>query len=426
MSRRVRWIALSAALAGAGLPALPSTAAETSDESNAQLLEAVREQSRQLEDQRRRLDDQERRLREQEAQLLRQQQRLDEEPAQAEAPGAAAAPDPALEQRSAKGPGTDMSAPPPDVLDLDPFLVRRGGVLLTPGVVAFDPQLEWSTSSMNRFFFQGIQVADAVLLGEIEASDMQREAAMSSLGVRIGWTEYLELEAQVPVIRRSDELTTRIVSTQDDQIVRRKRDGTGLGDIAFALHYQLNEARDDSLISIANLRVTAPTGRSPFKVRRDELGFERELATGSGSWSIEPSVTVIMPTDPAVVYGNINYAFDLSTDADESINTGSGMVRLGRVDPGDSVGLSLGMALALNEQTSLHFGYSHDYELATRTEIDGHTLRSDPFHIGMLEIGVNHRSRRGMNLDLTLGFGVTEEAPDVRVNVRSPMTIEAF
>jgi len=84
------------------------------------------------------------------------------------------------------------------------------------------------------------------------------------------------------------------------------------------------------------------------------------------------------------------------------------------------------MALALHHWTSLTLPYAHDYQLATRTELDGHTFRSDPLHIGVLELGVNHRTLRGMNLDLTLGFGVTEDAPDVRVNLRSPMTIEAF
>ena len=413
---------LTAVLATWLLLPLPSAVAGEQADASASMLEQLREQSRQIEEQRRRLDDQEQRLRDQEATLLRQQQHLEQA-----APVAAPA-DQELAQRSGLGPAQapDVSAPPPDVLELDPFMTRRGGILLTPGVIAFDPQLEWSTSSLNRFFFQGIEVADAVLLGEIEASDMEREAAMSSLGVRMGWTEYLEFEATVPMIRRSDELTTRIVSTQDDQIVTRKRDGSGLGDVSVAMHYQLNQARDDGAIGIANLRVSAPTGDSPFDVKRDELGFEEELATGSGSWSIEPSITFIVPTDPAVVYGNLSYAFDLTTDADETINTGTGLVHIGEVNPGDSVGLSLGMALALNEQTSFHFGYSHDYHLPTRTEIDGHGLRSEDLHIGVLEIGVNHRTRRGMNLDLTLGFGVTEEAPDLRVNVRSPMTIEAF
>lgn len=414
---------LTAALATWLLLPLPSAVAGEEADASASMLEQLREQSRQIEEQRRRLDDQEQRLRDQEATLLRQQQRI-EQKAQAATPPA----DDELARRSGQGSAQapDVSAPPPDVLELDPFMTRRGGVLLTPGVIAFDPQLEWSTSSLSRFAFQGIEVADAVLLGEIEASDMEREAAMSTLGVRMGWSEYLEFEAQVPVIHRSDSLTTRIVSTQDDQVVTRKRDGSGLGDVAVAVHYQINEARDDGAIGIANLRVSAPTGDSPFDVKRDDLGFERELATGSGSWSIEPSITFIVPTDPAVVYGNLSYAFDLSTDADETVNTGSGMVHIGRVNPGDSIGLSLGMALALNEQTSFHFGYTHDYELPTRTEIDGHGLRSEDFHIGVLEIGVNHRTRRGMNLDLTLGFGVTEEAPDLRVNVRSPMTIEAF
>jgi len=420
MAPPARFRVLAVALAAGILLSASSPRAGDAADPRAELLDALRAQSRELQEQRRRLDDQERRLREQEELLLRPQE-----------PAAPASRDePELADRAGRGDGAGSRAMAPaarpDVLDLDPFLVRRGGVLLTPGVVAFEPQVEWSTTSRNRFAFQGVEIADAVLLGDIEASDVRREVMMSALGIRMGWTEYLELEAQIPVVRRSDSLTTRVVSADHADLTTRERDGAGLGDVSLALHYQMNEARDNGAIGIANLRVTAPTGKSPFRVKRDDLGFERELATGSGSWSIEPSMTVIVPTDPAVVYTNLSYAFDLSTEADEIVNTGSGAVRIGRVNPGDSVGLTLGMALALNDWTSLTLAYAHDYQLATRTEIDGHTFRSDPLHIGVLELGVNHRTLRGMNLDLTLGFGVTEDAPDVRVNLRSPMTIEAF
>jgi hypothetical protein len=37
------------------------------------------------------------------------------------------------------------------------------------------------------------------------------------------------------------------------------------------------------------------------------MNVETQLPTGTGFWAFEPSVTVIYPTDPAVLYTTLNY-----------------------------------------------------------------------------------------------------------------------
>jgi hypothetical protein len=417
---------LLAASVGCTMLALhPQTlrASEKDDVPYARLLELLEAQSRKLDEQAARIEDQERRLRVQEDSLRAEEAHVPVFPSR---PGIAPRRDwpsaEPIELALAAGQGGDATAERPA---LDPNLVRRGGVLTTRGLVVVEPLLDWSTSRVSQFFFDGIEIVDAFLIGEIEASETERGALTSGLGVRVGWSDRLELEAQLPFVSRSDTFTSRIVS-QNQSIVRQKREGSGLGDLSLALHYQINDALDDAPITVANLRVTVPTGKGPFDVRRDERGLERELATGSGHFSIEPSLSVILPSDPTVLFANLSYQLNLPVDADLSLDTGSGAVRVGRVDPGDGIGVNIGMAVALNDRTSLRLGYDHLYLMPTRTKLDGNGFDSESLHIGVLEIGVSHRTRRGLNLSLSLGIGVTDTAPDIRLSMRVPMSFEMF
>lgn len=425
-------LALGAALALVALHAPTLRAEEREATRLEQLLERLETQGRLLAEQAVRIEEQERRLREQEASLRRQEQRLDLQPGSAakELAPTSMSLEPAWSRVEGDGlalrSGRGDTAPPHERLELDPTLLRRGGVLTSKGLVVVEPFVDWSTSRVSRFAFEGLEFADAVLVGQIEASESERGALVSGVGIRVGLRDRLEIDAQIPMVRRTDSLTSQVVSEDEPSLVERNRDGSGLGDLELGIHYQLNEALGDDPIHIANLRFTLPTGKGPFDVSRDDLGFERELATGSGHFAIEPSLSVIVPSDPAVLFGNLSYRLNLPTDADVTLNTGSGAVRVGRVDPGDAIGLTFGIGVSLNDRTSLRLGYDHEYILPTRTRIDGGSFDSEALHVGILELAVAHRSRRGLQLIFTFGIGVTDASPDIRLGLRVPTSFEMF
>lgn len=426
--------ALGAALALLAVPSHALCAEEREDARVAQMLERLEVQSRILAEQAQRLEDQERRLRDHESALLRQEQRLEREPWLASEEAHSARPVMRTSvwrhvesERLAHhaGRGSD-SVTAREGLELDPNLLRRGGVLTSKGLVVVEPSVDWSTSRLSRFAFEGLELTETVLIGQIEATESQRGALVSGLGVRVGLSDRLEIDARIPMVRRTDTFTSRIVSQDQPSVVKRSRDGMGIGDLELGLHYQLNEPVGDDPIHVANLRLTLPTGKGPFDVSRDDLGFERELATGSGHFSIEPSWSVIVPSDPTVLFANVSYQLNLPVDADTTFSSGSDSVRVGRVDPGDAIGVTFGIGLALNDRTSLRLGYDHEYVLPTRTRIDGGSFDSEPLHVGVLELGITHRTRRGLSVTLTFGVGVTESAPDIRIGVRVPTSLEMF
>ena len=116
---------------------------------------------------------------------------------------------------------------------------------------------------------------------------------------------------------------------------------------------------------------------------RDENGLETELPTGSGFHSLEPSVTVLYPSDPAVFFANLGYLYTIKDDVNETFNDQT----IGEVDPGDAYRVSFGMAYSINERSSFTLGYKHDFIGETDTEVNGVTLSSNSLDVGSLLLG---------------------------------------
>ncbi|MGF1610354.1 MAG: transporter [Kiloniellales bacterium] len=299
-----------------------------------------------------------------------------------------------------------------------------GGVLTPAGTLVFEPSFEYIQSNINRFTFRGIEIVEAVLIGVIEATDADRDTLIGEATFRYGVTDRLELEASVPYVYRSDRITTLVdpAGTGEPQSLTDRLDGMGIGDVEAAVHYQINDGRDGWPIFVGNLRGKSTTGTGPFDVDRDVFGVPTELATGSGFYSIEPSVTAIYPTDPAVLFANVGYNFHLPDDVDKQV----GDSFIGRVDPGDSLGVSFGLGVSLNERTSLTLGYQHDFVNGSTTEINGREFESESLDVGSLLFGMSYRVSPDFRLNLNTKVGVTEDAPDVSITLRAPISFELF
>ncbi|WP_425409206.1 LysM peptidoglycan-binding domain-containing protein [Hyphococcus sp.] len=348
-----------------------------------------------------------------------------------------------------------------------------GGILTPKGSLYLEPSIDYTVTADNRFFFQGIEIVDAVLIGAIEATDSNRQALTESLSMRYGLTNRLEVDGRISYVSRQD----RIVGVAIDGGTASERDfgGYGIGDAEFGLHYQLNNGTKLPY-TIANVRVKTPTGEGPFDVDRDlNTGIETELATGSGFWTVEPSLTFILASDPASLYANIGYQMNMSTSPNQVIvdTTGSPMIgttlvrqTLEEFNPGDALRTSIGVGLSLNERLSLNFGYdqsyffksSNEFEILTRrplfeTMIDGMgdevlvinpatdqpipivdennqqvyaepditmlTRETNSATVGSFLFGGSYAVNDRLRINLNGAIGATDQAPDARVSVRA-------
>jgi uncharacterized coiled-coil protein SlyX len=315
-------------------------------------------------------------------------------------------------------PQQPVGAPPPKKqVEEVAALPEHVGVLTPKGRLVFTPSLDYVRSSSNRLVFRGVEIVPGIQVGVIEANDADRDSAVATVAARYGLTSRLEVEARIPYVYRHDRVTT--LAQRDETINRTTElDGQQIGDVELSARYQLNDVRPGRPIFVANARIKPPTGLSPYDVGYDEFGVATSLATGSGFWAVEGGVTMLYPSDPAVIFGSLSYLHNISRD----INKDIGGAMVGRVEPGDAISGSLGFGLALNPRFSVSFGYSHSFIFPTKTQIGNTIQQSNSLQVGSLLMGWSYRLTDRMTLTNNFEFGVTSDAPDMRMVIAAPMS----
>ncbi len=317
---------------------------------------------------------------------------------------------------------------PPEIL----ALADSGGVLTPKGVLTIDPAITYSNSNVSQFSFRGVQILDAFLIGAIEANESDRDFVSASLAARYGVTDRLEVSVQVPGVYRNDDIVESTISgvTASTATEETTLEAFGLGDIDFGLQYQLNKPKGDWPFFVANVRARAPTGEGPFDVERDGTFDPTESTTGSGFWTVQPSITVIKPTDPLVYFGNVSYLINMSTSPAAPV---ANLQVAEKFDPGNSLGINFGAALGITEKVSASFSYQHFYIFPSEQTSTIFALppgpgpllestavsRTGDLQVGTLNFSLNNRLKRG-SASLQVGIGVTDDAPDVAITFRRP------
>ena len=302
--------------------------------------------------------------------------------------------------------------PPIDVSVIPKLSTNTDGVLTKTGALIIEPAISYSYTDNYRVFLDAFSFIPALVVGLIDLREVKRHSLVASITTRYGITDRWEFDVKIPYVGRNDNQRSRPISVgvSEDEIFNAS--GGGLGDIELSSRYQLNSAGDGGPIYVANLVATIPTGTSPFDVEfvQSTPGavFPTELPTGSGYASVQPSLTAIYPTDPGVFFGNLNYGYNMETDEE-----------VGKVDPGDSAGISFGLGFSLNERTSMSLSYSHKHVL--KSKIDDVKINGSELDIGQLIIGYSFRYSQQTNINLSLAVGVTDDAQNIRLNFRLPI-----
>ncbi|MDC8760035.1 acetate kinase, partial [Janthinobacterium fluminis] len=346
------------------------------------------------------------------------------------ADGAAA---PAAEA-GAPAPGAAVGRPrvasgrPPEVAPL----FEQPGVLTPKGKYVLEPSAQFGYSSSNRVALVGYTIIPALLIGLVDVREVKRNTFTAALTGRFGVSGRLEIEAKLPYVYRSDATVSREIFT--GTAVERVFDTSGkaLGDVELAARYQLNNGGADQSYYVAGLRFKSRTGRDPFDVVTDcarrcigenatGTGLPLSLPTGSGFYSLQPSLTWLYPSDPAVFFGSVSYLYNFKRrNVSRTVLNGE-TEALGTVEPGAVLGFNFGMGLALNEKASLSIGYDHN--TIGRTRQNGAVVPgSVRTQLGTLLIGYSYRLSNNKTLNIAVGAGLTRDTPDVTLSVRLPMT----
>lgn len=370
----------------------------------------------------------------QRAQLQRQEERLSALEAQmrsaAASPRAAAAP-----TQTAQAPVETVGAAPGDLNQMPQVAVLgdQGNVITRAGQLTGEISAEHQRADRNRAIFRGIELVESVLVGVFDINESRQDILTAALGLRYGVTDRFELGVRLPYVYRSDaSILAPIAGSMTDDAaatIDNSAKGNGIGDVEVSARYQLTRARAGRPFLIANLQGVFPTGSNPFDVPRDGNGRPLRAATGAGFYGISPSLTGILQTDPAVLFGTIGYNYNLARNVDARIPP----VQIDRVNPADAVFASAGIGVALNQRTSFNLGYAHTWGFGTRTRIrtedaQGNlgppmTTTSRDLQIGRFLFGVTYRVNDRTSVNWAVEVGATEDAADLRTVIRVPIVI---
>lgn len=300
------------------------------------------------------------------------------------------------------------------------------GIVTQPGRFTIEPSFSHAHSNSTLVAIEGYTVVPALLVGLINISEVQRDVFVGALSLKYGFTSRFEASIRVPWLSINEDLREREAFQGTPVDTLRESSGEGLGDAELSVRYQLNDGLDGWPYLISALRVRGPTGEGPYEVERvtvrdsqgNPIGIElRERPTGSGFWAFEPGLSIIYPSAPAVLFGNLSYVWTLKDD--------KGFENGGTVDPGDIVRFGFGMGFAMNERTSFSLGYEHS--VIRKTTFERNTSLTDTqfdrVQVGSLSFGIAQRLGQASSLNASIALGVTENAPSSEVTLKLPFSL---
>jgi len=306
----------------------------------------------------------------------------------------------------------------PQPLDEVSAIFEQKGVLTPKYSVTLEPSMQFTHSSTNRVSLIGYTIVPAITVGLINVEDVDNDMFIGAIAIRFGITNRAELEFKIPYVYRNNAGSNAPVNT-GDPVSMYNVTGHGFGDEEITLRWQLNQPVGPGRIYIASLRGKLRNGKDPFEVPSSGAstgtGFEipSELPVGSGFYTIQPGITMIFPADPAVLFGTLNYQWNIKRDIDFSGVQGT-------LDPADAIEINFGMGIGLNENLSFSLGYDHT--TLTTSTLNGDRLgNSKTTQVGTLLFGTTYRYSNKTNINFSLGIGATSASPDVQFTVKAPM-----
>lgn len=244
------------------------------------------------------------------------------------------------------------------------------------------------------------------VLTRLRIEEDAQHTVSNTFSLQYGLLNNLTLTASLPFIAKSDLL-------KDTTTV-------GLGDIAFGARWEPFPLERGKLPLILNGSISTKTGDSPY-----EINPNRDLSTGKGYYSIGGGASTRKFIDPIVLFGSgsLSYGFE-----ETGLNQRRGSRILDDYSPGISGGIALGFAYSLNYDVSLTMSYQQSF--ATGSEFAFRQLdpnkpqefsRPADQTSSSLGISLGVRVSPKTIVNTSIGFGLTEDAPDVSLGLSFPL-----
>lgn len=189
---------------------------------------------------------------------------------------------------------------------------------------------------------------------------------------------------------------------------------TGLGDISFGVRWQPIPLKRGLPTTTIFASLSTATGDSPY-----DINTSKDLSTGKGYYSLSAGASVSKLADPIVMFASGSYTTN-TTVSDLNQNRGGRI--LSEVDPGDSVGFSMGLAYALNYDVSITASYQQSYAFSSKYSFTNKDeVKTADQTSASLNFSLGLRTNPKRIINISLGYGLTEDTPDVTLGFSMPI-----
>ncbi|MGH7122509.1 MAG: hypothetical protein ACREFP_26560 [Acetobacteraceae bacterium] len=315
------------------------------------------------------------------------------------------------------------------ILQTAPELSSKGGVLTPKGYFVVDPSLEYDYWNQNQVNISGFTIVPGITFGNINVQRVEANYLTQAWTFRYGVTNRLEVNLKVPIVYAVGSTTTQPLGP-NAQIFSPGASSFDVGDVQLGASYQLNTGESGWPIFVANVLFKTTTGSSPFSVpiytTNDAnglyiAGIGKGLPTGTGFYSLEPNITMLIPTSPAVLFANILYGINFSRDI-EIANRSGAPPTPATIGPGNYISGTFGVGFAVNQRTSMTFSYQQEHVWPT-TE-DGVPLGGSSFDFGVFNFGLGFALTRNISINIGAGIGVGPNNPAARLLIEVPIRFQ--
>jgi hypothetical protein len=306
-----------------------------------------------------------------------------------------------------------------------PTLSTVGGVLTPKGQIVIDPSIEYDYWAQNQLGVNGFQIIPGFTFGNVIATRFEQNISTAAVTGRWGVTDRLELNARAPFVYNAGSTNDLIPLGPNATLSSVSATGAGLGDIQFGASYQVNSGENGWPIFVGNFLFKTITGISPFDlpvITVNDLngqflaGTPTKLATGTGFYSLSPSLTVLLPTAPGVLFANLQFQHNFART--QNINNGRSASTPVKLAPGEAPAITFGIGFALNDRAALTLSYQQTHVFTAY--LNGNAIPGSPYSFGTFNFGLGYQISQSTRLNLSVGIGAGPNTPAAKVLLELP------
>ena len=257
-------------------------------------------------------------------------------------------------------------------------------------------------------YYRDTQLDMEMAQGQLYQLRVQENATHSitnTFTAQYGILDNLTFTASLPLVAKTDLL--KDTST------------AGLGDISLGARWEPFPLQAGRLPLILFGNLSTKSGDSPY-----EVNSATDLATGKGYYSVGVGASTRKYIDPVVLFASVsaNYGFKES-----GLNQRRGSRVIDEFEPGISGGFSFGFAYSFNYDVSMTMSYQQSFNTGSEfTYSSGESYSPADQTSSTLAISLGVRVSPETIVNGTVGFGLTEDAPDVSLGLSFPLDILGF